>query len=81
MKLHKYFAHRNARKLLTNPIQPAGRLKGKKKLIMEFLDNCEVCRKYRRTPSRPKVGLPKASDINEVVSIDLKILKNLERRM
>ena len=75
LKLHKYFAHRNARKLWENLLQPSGRLKGKKKLIMDFLDKCEVCRRYRRTPSRPKVGLPKAGDINEVVSIDLKILK------
>ena len=75
IKLHKYFAHRNARKLWDNLFQPAGRMKGKKRLVMEFLDQCEVCRKYRRTPSRPKVGLPKSKDVNEVVSIDLKILK------
>ena len=43
--------------------------------MMEFLNKCEVCKKYRRTPSRPKVGLPKARDVNDVVSIDLKILK------
>ena len=42
---------------------------------MEFLDKCKVCKKYRRTPSRPKVGLPKARDMNDVVSLDLKILK------
>ena len=75
LKLHKYFAHRNARKLWDNLLQPAGRMKGKKRLIQEFLDKCEVCKKYRRTPSRPKVGLPKAKDVNDVVSIDLKILK------
>ena len=75
LKLHKYFAHRNARKLWDNLLQPSGRLKGKKRLVAELLDKCEVCRKYKRTPSRPKVGLPKTKDINEVVSIDLKILK------
>ena len=75
LKLHKYFAHRNGRKLWDNLFQPAGRLKGKKKLVLKFLDQCDVCRKYRRTPSRPKVGLPKANDVNDVVSIDLKILK------
>jgi hypothetical protein len=75
LKLHKYFAHRNARKLWDNLLQPSGRMKGKKRLVVEFLDKCEVCRKYKRTPSRPKVGLPKAKDVNDVVSIDLKILK------
>ena len=75
LKLHKYFAHRNGKKLWDNIFQPAGRLSGKKKLILDFLDRCEVCRKYRRKPSRPKVGLPKSRDVNDVVSIDLKILK------
>ena len=46
LKLHKYFAHRNAKKLWDNLFRPAGRLKGKKKLVMELLDKCEVCRKY-----------------------------------
>ena len=75
LKLHKYFAHRNAKKLWDNLFLPAGRLKGKKRLVEEFLDKCEICRKFRRTPSRPKVGLPKAKDMNDVVSLDLKILK------
>ena len=75
LKLHRYFAHRSGRKLWENLFQPSGKLKGKKNLVMKFLDECEVCRKYRRTPSRPKVGLPKAKDVNEVVSLDLKILK------
>jgi hypothetical protein len=42
LKLHKYFAHRNAKKLWDNLFLPAGRLKGKKKLVMEFLDKCKV---------------------------------------
>ena len=46
LKLHKYFAHRNASKLWENLLQPAGRLKGKKKLVIEFLEKCEICRKY-----------------------------------
>ena len=75
LKLHRYFAHRNGRKLWENLFQPAGRMKGKKKLVLQFLEHCEVCKKYKRTPPRPKVGLPKAKDVNEVVSIDLKIIK------
>ena len=75
LKLHKYFAHRSGEKLWQNLFNPAGKLRGKKKLILDFLDKCDVCRRYRRTPPRPKVGLPKSQDINEVVSMDLKILK------
>ena len=75
LKLHKYFAHRSGRKLWENLFQPAGKLRGKKKLILEFLNKCETCRKYKRTPARPKVGLPKSKDVNDVVSMDLKIMK------
>ena len=75
LKLHRYFAHRNSRKLWENLFQPAGRFRGKKRLIQEFLDKCDVCRKHKKTPPRPKVGLPKSHDVNEVVSIDLKIMK------
>ena len=75
IKLHKYFAHRSGQKLWENLFQPAGKLKGKKRLVIEFLENCQICKRYKRTPSRPKVGLPKASDVNEVVSMDLKIFK------
>jgi hypothetical protein len=75
LKLHRYFSHRNGQKLWENLFQPARKLKGKKKLLLQFLDQCEVCKKYRRSPSSPKVGLPKAKDVNEVVSMDLKILK------
>ena len=80
LKLHKYFAHRSGQKLWQNLFQPAGKLKGKKKLILEFLDKCEVCKRYKRTPPRPKVGLPKSGDVNEVVSMDLKIFKKSNKK-
>ena len=45
LKIHKYFAHRSAQKLWENLFKPAGKMKGKKKLIMEFLDKCQVCKR------------------------------------
>ena len=69
----RYFAHRSGQKLWENLFQPAGKFKGKKRLVLEFLGKRNVCRKFKRTLSRPKVGLPKAKVVNEVVSIDLKI--------
>ena len=45
LKLHKYFAHRNGQKLWQNLFQPAGKFTGKKRLIMEFLESSQVCRK------------------------------------
>ena len=47
---------------------------------MELLDDCEICQKYRKTPPRPRVGLPKSRDVNDVVSLDLKIFKKAGRK-
>ena len=35
-----------------------------------------MCRRFRRTPSRPKVGLPVSNDFNECVALDLKERNN-----
>ena len=75
LKLHRYFAHRSGQKHWQNLFHPAGRLKGKKRMVLKFLDQCKVCKRYKKTPPRPKVGLPKAKDVNDVVSMDLKIVK------
>ena len=45
-------------------------------LIDKVHDKCNVCKRFRKSPSRPKVGLPVSSDFNECVAIDLKIRKN-----
>ena len=41
LKLHRFFAHRSGQKLWKNLFYPGGRLKGKKKLILEVLENCK----------------------------------------
>ena len=42
------------------------------KTIKEVVETCDICRKFKKTPPRPKVAMPKATTINEVVSMDLK---------
>ena len=49
-------------------------------MVLEFLNQCEVCSKYKKTPARPKVGLAKSRDVNEIVSMDLKILRKSETK-
>ena len=44
LKLQKYFAQINEKKLWDNLFLPAGRLNGKKKLGTEFLDKCDICK-------------------------------------
>ena len=46
-----------------------------KSLIAEVVRECPTCRKFSKTRDLPKVGMRKASDINEVVSLDLKEMK------
>ena len=41
-------------------------------MIEEVSRECTVCLRFKRTPSRPKTGLPISSNFNECVAIDLK---------
>ena len=38
----------------------------------EISMNCDVCKKYKKTPSRPIVSMKMAYDFNDIVAIDLK---------
>ena len=51
LKLHRYFVHRCGNKLWENLLQPAGRFKGKKRLILEFL---VMCAENSRKPHRDR---------------------------
>ena len=42
------------------------------KTIQEICKRCEICKRFTKIPSRPKVAMPKAFTSNEVVSLDLK---------
>ena len=47
-----------------------------KRAIVDVVSSCKVCQKFRKTRDFPKVGLPKAHDTNEVVSLDLKEMRD-----
>ena len=74
-KVHRYFGHRNGRKVW-ELFAKAGRLKGKKKSVLELLEKCAICRNKKKTPPRPKVGMPVANTFNEIVGLDLKVFGN-----
>ncbi|CAG2236725.1 unnamed protein product [Mytilus edulis] len=40
--------------------------------VDEITEGCDVCKKYKKTPARPVVSLPLATEFNEVVAVDLK---------
>ena len=41
------------------------------KTLEEEIGKCEICKKYKRNPSIPVVGLPLAKNFNEVLTVDL----------
>lgn len=73
IKLHKTFLHPSPKRLkslladadLLNPTIS--------KLIDAISENCDTCKKFKKTPARPVVSLPMATDFNECVAMDLKI--------
>ena len=73
MKVHRYFAHRSARRVW-EMFAKAGKLRNKKKAVLELLGDCRVCNATKKTPPRPRVGMPAANNFNEIVGLDLKVL-------
>lgn len=77
-KLHKQFGHPTVKRL-SQLLKDAGiQDTDYFRFVEEITDNCNICRKYKRTPSRPVVSLPLARDFNEVVAMDLKEWKKGE---
>ena len=71
-KLHHQFGHPSSKRLV-QLLKDAG-VNDDMCLVYaeEVSNNCEICKKYKKTPSRPVVGLNLAKDFNDVVSLDLK---------
>ena len=58
----------------------AGKLdKRVKQMIENVVEECKICRQFKKTPPRPKVALPKAVSTNEVVSLDLKERRDVSK--
>ena len=47
-----------------------------KEILPEVIKECVTCKTMRKTPDRPKVALPKACQPNEILSIDLKEMRD-----
>ena len=65
LKVHRYFGHRSARKTW-EMFAKANRMKGKMKAVMEIIDKCKICSKFRKSPPRPKVGMPVSNNFTVV---------------
>ena len=79
-KIHKIMGHPSADKLI-EVYRNRGTLNKKlTEIIRQCYDNCKICKKHSKNQPRPKVGLPKASEANEVISLDLKNVSSLIKK-
>ena len=74
-KLHRQFGHPGQDKLWRT-VKEAELVKDFqegiiKECIKEISEKCQICAKFKKTPSRPVVGLSMGEDFNDCVSIDL----------
>ena len=72
-KVHRYFGHRSGRRIW-ELFAKADKLKGKRSEVLKIIEKCKICSQMKKSPPRPKVGLPVANNFNEVVGMDLKVL-------
>ena len=70
-KVHHVFGH-PSREIMELILKDAGEDAVVHSLMKKIQENCRVCKKFKRRASKPKVGLPKAREVNETVSVDLK---------
>ena len=71
-KLHHYWGHAHIEKLKIL-IKNSGRLtKEVENMLKEDDRSCKSCRINSNRQPTPKISMPKASKVNQVVSIDLK---------
>ena len=72
VKLHRQMCHASSVRL-QRLLKNAGCKDNEfMKCVENCCENCEFCRKYKKTYSRPVVGFPVAEHFNQVVCIDLK---------
>ena len=71
-KMHRILNHKKVEQM-EYAYRNAGKLDSEtRKLIKEVVDNCDICKKNGRSKPGLSVAIPRATDFNSVVAIDLK---------
>ena len=75
-KLHSQFSHPQASRLI-KLAESAGMGWDRELIdaIHSVTNSCQICRDYRRPFPKPVVGMPVATEFNEVVAMDLKMVE------
>ena len=69
--LHRILNHKKVEQM-EYAYRNAGKLNSEtRKLINEVVENCDICKKNGRSKPRPSVAIPRATDFNSVVAINL----------
>ena len=72
-KIHKQFGHRPKRQFVTI-LKEAGKWQEKfSGMIDDIMNKCEGCILRKRTPDKPAVAPPLASDFGQLLGMDLKV--------
>ena len=72
VKVHKNLCHKSENQMLLLYKMAKKDSKQMRKIINDVVSSCQICRKFKKTPPRPRVAMPKATTTNQVVSLDLK---------
>ena len=75
-KIHKTLNHKSKEQMIY-AYRNAGKLNEEiRKKINEVVEKCEICEKNSTSKSKPAVAIPKATEFNSIVAIDLKIIED-----
>ena len=73
-RIHKNLNHKSKEQMIY-AYRNAGKLdEGIRKKIIEIVDKCEICKKNSKSKPKPTVVIPKATEFNSIVAIDLKVM-------
>ena len=75
-KLHTQFGHASKEKMRKLLIDGNVWKSSFASDLAEITEKCEICQRYKKSPPRSVVAMPMASDFNQLVAVDLKVLKN-----
>ena len=72
VKIHTNLCHKSEKQLI-RLFRMAGKCTTKiRRIIKHVVETCDICTRFKKTPPRSCVAMPKAHTTNEVISDDLK---------
>ena len=75
-KLHQQFSHPSDKRLIDLVKTSGVNNEDLFLAINKVSEQCDTCKRYKKTPPRPVVSLPLATEFNETVALDLKVYEN-----